>query len=416
MPYVPTNVAAYTASFAGAIAGMAVSGWITDPTAADYNNVTLVAGAFAQAFDTVWNNATQLNNLEVEAITAVVQQDFRGRGPSDSVTLQSPTNWTVAARACAALVLESDIYFAGQGINPGTPGGGSGPAPAVSHLVYVELGGNDVTGDGSSGKPFASINKACALIRSFANASSTNRYGVFVGPGRFTEALVLSEWTYIVGFSTEGTRVTFTSITLGAEWTVNVDHRSGFQNMTVSGGTTINFNAVSSNQGKVRFDQVTFNDKWHYVAFSAINQILLDDCFLFDGYTQTGINLVAWASTISGNIAMTSVNDGRNLPTLAAFVGSGVASLTQTWTASGGANQVTSAFQGTGVVDVLTLDGAQASVDATSTPIAFPAGVTLLNGAPDPRKNLTGAKGGNAALASVCTQLAATGAFKDSTT
>ena len=114
---------------------------------------------------------------------------------------------------------------------------------------------------------------------------------------------------------------------------------------------------------------------------------------------------------------MTSINDGRNIQTLAAFIGSGLqCAITETWTASGGANSVASTFIAGSCNGTLTLDGAQATVDPASSPIAFPGGVTLLNGAPDPRKNLTGAKGGNAALASVCTQLAATGAFKDSTT
>lgn len=298
------------------------------------------------------------------------------------------------------------------------PGGGvTPPAPALALTVYVSKAGNDSTGDGSYANPFLTIDRACTLIRSFANASTNTRYVVSVGAGRFSaQAVTLTDWTYVVGQSIEGTRVAFSSITLGPEWAANVDHRSGFQNMSVSGGVTIDFNAIATNQGKVRFDQVVFNDKWHFVAFSAINQVLINDCFLFDGYTQDGVNLVAWASSISGNVALTSINDGRNLPTLAAFVGCGLDTLTQTWTASAGANPVTSTFQATGPTGLLTLNGAQATVDATSNPIAFPGGVTLLAGAPDPRKNLTGAKAGNAALASVCTQLAATGAFLDSTT
>jgi hypothetical protein len=124
MTYFPINVAAYTAAFSGAVAGMGVSGWITDQTSSDYEDVTLIAGAFAQAFDQVWNNATQLNNLEQAAITAAVQTDFNGRGPGpfNNPTFQDPSNWTKAAGACAALVLESDIFFTNEGINPGIPG------------------------------------------------------------------------------------------------------------------------------------------------------------------------------------------------------------------------------------------------------------------------------------------------------
>jgi hypothetical protein len=187
--------------------------------------------------------------------------------------------------------------------------------------------------------------------------------------------------------------------------------------MTISGGQTVDFNAVSSNQGKIRFDNVTFNDRWTFTAFSAINQVLLNDCFMFNGYVQNGINLVAYgACSISGNVAMNSINDGRNLPTLAAFIGCGMDSLTATWTASAGSNPVTATFQGAGMTGALTLNGAQASVAATSNPIAFPGGVTLTGGATDPRRNLTGSRGGNAALATVCTQLQASGGYKDSTT
>ena len=420
MPYAPINIDAYTNAYSGALAGMAVSGWIVDPTAADYSNVAAISGAFAQAFDLVWNDATALNWLQIQSIQSVCQEQFAGHAPGslDNAVFTQPSNWAVPAAACAALVLEGDAFVTSEGITPNTPGaGGSNTNPAVDLTVYVRKGGSDSTGDGSFNKPFATINAGCTLIRSFANASTTNRYTILVGTGRYTETLTMSEWTFIVGDSCEGTRVTFSSFALGADFTPNVDHRCGFQSMTISGGQTVDFNAVSSNQGKVRFDNVTFNDKWTFTAFSAINQVLLNDCFLFNGYIQNGINLVAYgACSINGNVAMNSINDGRNLPTLAAFVGCGMDSLTETWTASAGANPVTSVFQGAGMTGLLTLDGVQASVDATSNPIAFPSGVTLLNSATDPRKSLTGSKVANPALATVCTQLQASGSFVDNTT
>jgi hypothetical protein len=63
-----------------------------------------------------------------------------------------------------------------------------------------------------------------------------------------------------------------------------------------------------------------------------------------------------------------------------------------------------------------TLTGALASITADSTPLNFRGGVTLAGGAADPRFVLVGAKAGNAALASVCTQLQASGGFVDTTT
>jgi hypothetical protein len=99
---------------------MATSGWITDQNSNDYENVTLIAGAFAQAFDQIWNNANPLNSLETITITAIIQTDFAGRGPGpfNNPTFQDPNNWMVSAGACAALVLESDIFFSNQTINP----------------------------------------------------------------------------------------------------------------------------------------------------------------------------------------------------------------------------------------------------------------------------------------------------------
>jgi hypothetical protein len=120
MSYVPINVQAYTAAYSGAVAGMAVNGWITSPTGANYTLVCAVAGAFAEAFDIAWNAATALNGLEYSAIQSVCAQEFsqRGPGPLAATQFQDPANWAVSAKACATLALQCDLYFAGQGITP----------------------------------------------------------------------------------------------------------------------------------------------------------------------------------------------------------------------------------------------------------------------------------------------------------
>lgn len=159
MPYTPINVDAYTAAFAGAIAGMTVSGWITNATAASYTDPTQIAGAFAEAFDTVWNNATQLNELELSAITSVVAGDFRNRqpGPLASTAFKSASNWLIAASACVALILECDIYFTGQGIVPSsspsagvitTVGTTAVPIPA-NKTLFITMLANSGAGGGS---------------------------------------------------------------------------------------------------------------------------------------------------------------------------------------------------------------------------------------------------------------------------
>lgn len=123
MAYIPINTQAYVSAYAGAIAGMAISGWIVNASSGHYAQVSAIAGAFSEAFDQAWNNAGNLNNLEIRAIQSVCQNEFAGRGPGsfDNPNFVLRANWAVPAAACAALVLEGGIYFASQGINPGIP-------------------------------------------------------------------------------------------------------------------------------------------------------------------------------------------------------------------------------------------------------------------------------------------------------
>lgn len=131
MAYTPINLHAFTAAYSGAVSGMAVSGWITNPSPSSYQLVTKIAGAFAQAFDQAWDNPV-VNELDEFSILSAVQNEFatRGPGPLANPTFQDPASWSVPAMACVALVLEGDAYFLGQGITPpvwpptGTPGQG----------------------------------------------------------------------------------------------------------------------------------------------------------------------------------------------------------------------------------------------------------------------------------------------------
>lgn len=180
--YVPINVGAYVSAYAGAISGLTTSGWLIDSVHADYGTVTEVAGAFAEAFDTVWDNAADLNNLEIQAISQVVSENFahRAPGPQANATFALASNWLTTAGACAAVVLQSDAYFAGQGIDPGTPGGGGTlvsfngrTAPAVIPTAG-DYSADEVTSavDGPHVSDSLAANKAAAATAlSTANAA-----------------------------------------------------------------------------------------------------------------------------------------------------------------------------------------------------------------------------------------------------
>jgi hypothetical protein len=134
MAYTPVNLEAYTAAYAGALAGMAVNGWITSPEGSEYAFVCAIAGAFAEKFDEVWNSATDLNGLEYAAIEQAATQEFslRGPGPLSAPQFSDPANWETAARACATLVLQADLYYASQGITPPLgPGQGGNVDPGI---------------------------------------------------------------------------------------------------------------------------------------------------------------------------------------------------------------------------------------------------------------------------------------------
>jgi hypothetical protein len=298
---------------------------------------------------------------------------------------------------------------------PGVPPNWADAAvpPATSHIIWVTLGGSDTTGDGTLAKPFASINRACTLVRSYGNASTTNRYTILVGAGRYTENLVISDWTWISGLNTEGTRVTFTTFAFGPEWAVAGDHRSGLQNMTISGGGPVDFNAAASDQGKLSFITVWFADSWTYTARTNQNQITLANSLL-SGFTQNGFEYfnVMNCSGVNGSAVVVNAVGGLNATTYLR-----ASELDGTYRVNAvGAELGNTLVLGSHITGMLTMNGANATITADSSPILFRGGVTLLAGAPDPRFILVGAKAGNAALASVCTQLAATGGFVDTTT
>lgn len=123
MSYTPINTAAFVSAYAGAIGSMSTSGQLFQTNSANYQTITEIAGAFAQAFDVAWNNSAPLNALESQTIQTITAQNFAQHAPSVSGSYTLPATWTAAAQAIKALVLECDIYFASQGISPGSGGG-----------------------------------------------------------------------------------------------------------------------------------------------------------------------------------------------------------------------------------------------------------------------------------------------------
>jgi hypothetical protein len=126
MSYTVINSQMFTAAFAGALAGMGVSGRIiTDSVPGDYAGLVAVAGAFAQSFDTVWNSAAAVGTLEVSIAQEAAEGIWSGRSPNpaDTNALIAST-WAAEAAALKALTIQSlSDYTANSYPNPSTGGG-----------------------------------------------------------------------------------------------------------------------------------------------------------------------------------------------------------------------------------------------------------------------------------------------------
>lgn len=230
MTYTPINVDAYTNAYAGALAGMAISGWIVDPNSADYAKVAAIAGAFAEAFDTVWNNATTLNSLQTQSIQSVCQEQFTGHAPGslDSDIFTNAANWAVPAAACAALVLEGDAYVASQGITPTTPGGGTfEPIYQQLWLDTTKAAG----GNGSIGKPF---NTWADTMAPLAGSGSDD------------------PWVIFLAQSIDATGVPLPDIVAGQHANGYVKFEGAVQNSAFATGTSVLSNLVVDPQDNGR--------------------------------------------------------------------------------------------------------------------------------------------------------------------
>lgn len=273
-------------------------------------------------------------------------------------------------------------------LNPGTsPGelltwdGSSWSAMAldIAREVWVTQDGSDTTGDGSVSAPFASIGSAMAAI---TTASPTNRWIIRLGPGSYTETgpIALKANVFIVGHHQRSTRVTSTGgWILDASFTPAGDHRSGAIGLTLIGDCTFDFNAVSSNEGKLYFNSCIFGGTISLTGFgtSGINQGEMKDCDLTGDLTISGVN---WATTgcIHRSCEVFLVQHTGN-PTLLSATNGYADKITLTAT-DNNFNRRCSLFSRSFWTDDLEVDGIQAYADLTIDSVPRYGIVTANNG------------------------------------
>jgi hypothetical protein len=121
MAYTPNNTAVFIAAYAGACAGMGVSGRNpTSSSATEYAGLTLIAGAYAQEFDTLWG-LTASNTLVLSLIQTLSECIWLGRSPPQTSPFQVAAKYATEVNALVAITVQSETYFTAQGITPDVP-------------------------------------------------------------------------------------------------------------------------------------------------------------------------------------------------------------------------------------------------------------------------------------------------------
>lgn len=234
-----------------------------------------------------------------------------------------------------------------------------------SATLFVAKNGNDVTGDGSLLNPFLTVKKASDTI---LDATNLKRYAIMVAPGRYSEVgLTLKANVFITGGGAYYTTriANNAAITLDPDFNVANDCRSGFYNINIATpALDINFATVNSNEGKVYFSNCQLTGGGSFTAFSAINQVSVDNCHVFADLNFIGCNSQVGNNYFEGvgvNYAgLTGLNGSLNM--IGNNVGGNV-SLNGTI----GVNNLT--FGNNKLLGLLTVNNAVLASDVSSLPV-----------------------------------------------
>lgn len=126
MPYVPNNNEVYTLAYNGVMAGITVANRVlTDSNSSAYDDEAAIAGAFAEAVDTAFNNeGLSANELTLGLLSESCEGAWTNRAPLPTPDNLSAASYTDLVAALIAVVKAAVAYFAAEGITP--PGGMSG--------------------------------------------------------------------------------------------------------------------------------------------------------------------------------------------------------------------------------------------------------------------------------------------------
>jgi hypothetical protein len=190
---------------------------------------------------------------------------------------------------------------------------------ASTQMVYVAVGGNDTTGDGSIGNPFATVSKALSVI---TTASSNNRFIIKLMGGKIidTTTPLLKPWVYIVGDQEDGTywKVTASGNNIGVDPSF-VTGRAGITNVYLGASTNLNldFYSIGPNTGTpsavIDLEDIYITGNLNYYGRTPdIDYLQGKGLFLFGTFNADALQVNCNGCVFNGNVNLTSNQAASN--------------------------------------------------------------------------------------------------------
>lgn len=252
----------------------------------------------------------------------------------------------------------------------------------TENVRYVAKNGSDATGNGSILNPYLTVK---AAMDSITDATNLKRYVILVQPGRYDEiGLTVKANVFVVGLGNQWfpTRISNNvPIALDANFVVANDIRSGFTNVNLGTAVNLDFNAVSSNEGKFYFNRCQITSSLTITKFSNINQVEVLDSWCFGALTFNGSNSRLQGCLILAGLTVNSAAGGTaEMEIQNCAIYSSLSFL------GDGSNNIVASIYGSGyLAGDITADGAGVSLTSDASPLAGAFNIT--NGATFTRLN-----------------------------
>lgn len=250
----------------------------------------------------------------------------------------------------------------------------------VGNVIYVNLTGSNVTGNGSVNAPFQTVAHAMSTI---VSTGPTDLYTIIVGPGWYADGFSLKANVTVAGTALQ-TYLTGNIDINDASWLDPaglIQNQSAFINCILIGTLTFDYNAQQSSAGSINFVQAVLVNVPTFTGFAGNNQNRFIVAIVINGVISSGCTDIWEAPTFFGGTYSMISNANGNTSAIMYGGGGGGMSIVHT---AANPHTVSATLNGFAVSGSLTVDGASASASVTAdcllTPPTILAGgtVTLL--------------------------------------